>query len=189
MKCLLCARQPPNTDELREHYVTFHRVDPNNWFYKNLLECINEIFRAGKCLCCKDFIIMLHEKKNHNFIRHYEERQIKPFELKTMGIKQYGLITKHEISLYKHKDEYDFYDTESVVNDFLKNVKNRFVPNNDVIIKVGFTIENIQPTPIIISRYWSTKPYKTKYFNDYIFFSLKKNIEKRVITNGMSGNS
>ena len=70
------------------------------------------------------------------------------------------------------------------MNDFLKNVKNRFVPNNDVIIKVGFTIENFQlaleeiGTPIINSRYWSTEPYRTKYFKDYVFFSLKENIEK-----------
>ena len=48
------------------------------------------------------------------------------------------------------------------MTDFLSNVKNKFVTNNDVIIKVGFTIENIQPspeeigTPIINSRYWST---------------------------------
>ena len=68
---------------------------------------------------------------------------------------------------------------------FLSNVKNRFVANNDVIIKVGFTIENIQPsreeidTPIINSRYWSTEPYRTRYFNDYAFFSLKENIEKK----------
>ena len=80
------------------------------------------------------------------------------------------------------------------MNDFLKNVKYSFVPNNDIIIKVGFTIENTQPateigTPIINSRYWSTEPYKTKYFNDFVFFNLKENIEERVITNGMSGSS
>ena len=112
-----------------------------------------------------------------------------------MDMEQYGLITKYAISAYKHKDEYDFYDTESVVTDFLGNVKNRFVANNGVIIKVGFTIENIQPsleeigTPIINSRYWLTEPYRTRYFSDYVFFSLKENIEKRVIANGMSGSS
>ena len=26
MKCLVCARQLANTNDLREHYVTFHRV-------------------------------------------------------------------------------------------------------------------------------------------------------------------
>ena len=92
---------------------------------------------------------------------------MKPFELKPMDMEKYGLITKYAISTYKHRNEYDFYDAESVVTDFLNNVKNRFVANNNVIIKVGFTIENIQPlpreigTPIINSRYWSTEPYRT----------------------------
>ena len=91
-----------------------------------------------------------------------------------MDMEQYGLITKYAISTYKHKDECDFYDTESVVTDFLGNVKNRFVANNGVIIKVGFTIENIQPspeeigTPIINSIYWSID-----HVNGYVFFSLK----------------
>ena len=49
-----------------------------------------------------------------------------------MDMEQDGLITKYAISAYKHKDEYDFYDAESVVTDFLSNVKSRFVTNNDV---------------------------------------------------------
>ena len=56
-------------------------------------------------------------------------------------------------------------------------------------------IENIQPsvnenfTPIINTRYWSTEPYKTKYFNDYVFYGLREDILKRVIVNGISGSS
>ena len=86
-----------------------------------------------------------------------------------MDMEQYGLITKYAISAYKHKDyvsaykhkEYDFYDAESIVTDFLSNVKYKFVANNDEIIKVEFTTGNIQPSPeeidarIINSRYWS----------------------------------
>ena len=34
-----------------------------------------------------------------------------------------------------------------------------------------------------------TEPYRAKFFNDYIFFSLKENILKRVIVNRMSGSS
>ena len=34
-------------------------------------------------------------------------------------------ITKYTISAEKHKDEYDFYDAESVVTDFLSNVKKK----------------------------------------------------------------
>ena len=122
MKCLLCARQLPNTNDLREHYVTFHRVDPNNWFFQNLLECKNELFRAGKCLRCKDFITKLQQKKVLNFIRHYEDRQFNSFELKTMDIEQYGLITKYDILVYKHKDEYDFYDAEKIASNLIKTL-------------------------------------------------------------------
>ena len=135
------------------------------------------------------------EKTIRDFLRHYEDGQVKPFELKPMDLEQYGLITKYAISSYKYKDEYNFYDTESVVNDFLKNIKNKFVTNNHVTIKVGFTIENIQPSPeeigtsITNSGYWSTQPYRTCYFNDHAFFSLKVNKEKRVEANDMSGSS
>ena len=100
-------------------------------------------------------------------------------------MEQYGLITKYAISAYKHKDEYDFYDAESIVTDFLSNVRYKFVANNDEIIKVEFTIENIQPSseeidaPIINSRYWSTEPYRSRYFNDYVSFSLTENIERK----------
>ena len=48
MKCLLCVRQLPNTNDLTEHYVTFHRVDPNNCFFKNLMECKNEFWKSWK---------------------------------------------------------------------------------------------------------------------------------------------
>ena len=43
----------------------------------------------------------------------------------------------------------------------------------------GFSLENIKPSlfeneePIAGSRYWSTEPYQTRSFNDYIYFSLR----------------
>ena len=94
------------------------------------MECKNEFFKPGKCLRCEDFIATLQEKKVHDFIRHYDDGKSKPFELQTMDVEKYGLITKCGISVYRHKYEYDFYDAESAVNDFLRNVKNRFVPND-----------------------------------------------------------
>ena len=56
-------------------------------------------------------------------------------------------------------------------------------------------IENIQQTvqenlrPIVNTRYWTTEPFKTTYFNDSIFYSLRENILKRVVVNGMSRGS
>ena len=61
--------------------------------------------------------------------------------------------------------------------------------------KWGFLIETIQLSlqenlvPVANTRYWTTEPFKTKYFNDYIFYSLRENILKRVIVNGMSWSS
>ena len=86
---------------------------------------------------------------------------------------------------------------ESLVDDFLLNVKIGL--NNlsigDFIIKCGFSLENIQPfrfeneEPAVNSRYLSTDPFQTKSFNDYIYFSLREGILKRVINNGMAGSS
>ena len=39
------------------------------------------------------------------------------------------------------------------------------------------------------TRYWTTETYDGIYFNDFIFFSLKADILKRVIVNQMSGSS
>ena len=81
MKCLLCSQEPANINDLAEHFVNFHRVDPDNWFLKNLFVSKKEIFRPGKCLRCTDIIATLEEKKIHDFIRHYEDGQVKPFKL------------------------------------------------------------------------------------------------------------
>ena len=45
-----------------------------------------------------------------------------------------------------------------------------------------FLLENMQPTPVetdvLISNLRLKNAYKAKYFNDYLFFSLKNNIRK-----------
>ena len=39
------------------------------------------------------------------------------------------------------------------------------------------------------TRYWTTETYDSIYFNDFILYSLKADILKRVIINQMSGSS
>ena len=66
---------------------------------------------------------------------------------------------------------------------------------DEVLLKCGFLIENIQQPvqenirPIVNTSYWTTEPFRTTYFYDHIFYSLRENILKRVILNGMSDNS
>ena len=92
----------------------------------------------------------------------------------------------------KHSSCYNFEDGEDTVNSFLNNVRSKFKPSTEVLIKCGFSIENLQSVPVdsgepIVSiNYWTTGPHKTTYFNDDLFFGLIYNILKRVIVTGQS---
>ena len=56
-------------------------------------------------------------------------------------------------------------------------------------------IENIQQCalenlrPFLNTRHWVTDVYKATYFNNFVFYGLRKNILSEVIVNGMSGSS
>ena len=97
----------------------------------------------------------------------------------------------------KHLDEYDFYNAEEIVEDFLFNVKRVFKPSNNVLFKGDFSIENIQTallsSPDIVDiksfRYWSTNVYKGVHFNDFIVSEIRNDILKRVINNNLTGSS
>lgn len=71
--------------------------------------------------------------------------------------------------------------------------------NSDLIlkffIKCDFLIKNLQPAPtdsgepIVNIKYWTSEPYTTNYFNDYLFFSFKNDRLNRVIVNGQKDSS
>ena len=90
---------------------------------------------------------------------------------------------------------YSFRKSEEVANDFLSNVRSNIKANGEVMIKHGFSIENIQPAPteysvpVLNIWYWSTEPYKMKYFNGFIFYSFKEEILKQVNNYDMSSSS
>ena len=79
---------------------------------------------------------------------------------------------------------------------FLAEIKKYvFRYNNDVLIRAGFSIENIQQAlsdysePLLQTRYWSTEPLLTKSFNDFVSLKLRESILKRVINNRLSGSA
>ena len=82
-------------------------------------------------------------------------------------------------SMKLHSHDYNFYNAEKLVDDFLLNVKNRVGRSDNIFfIKCVFSLENIQLSPIeneqLIknSRYRSTESHQTKLFNDFVYFSL-----------------
>ena len=142
-----------------------------------------------------EFLPTTYFKKAHDVLIHYGSGR-NVFEEKPVDYGVIGEIQKYQITFREHSNDYDFYNSESLVDDFLLNVKNRIKrSDNDFIIRYGFLLENIQTSsfgneePIASSQYWSTEPYKTRSFNGYIYFSLREGILKRVINNDMTGSS
>ena len=89
-----------------------------------------------------------------------------------------------------------FFNSEKLGDEFLLSVKSKiFRSNTDFYIRCGFSLENVpapltdDDVPLTNSRYCSTELIQTKSFNDFVFFSLRESILKRIINNGLTGSS
>ena len=71
MKCLCCDHCFADQQSLKNHYVDFHNVDENNYFFSKLFTRDN-IFVPRKCFSCDHFFINRRDQKNHNFLSHYQ---------------------------------------------------------------------------------------------------------------------
>ena len=183
MKCLLCGIVADKEDMIK-HYINFHKVDPQNYFFKYLFLTNNEPL-CIECCRCNEFITTKEHQRRHNFLEHYSDGKKLPFEEKPTEIKNIQGFTTYEISFEKHADYYSFSVPGALIEEFLLNVRHRFkAVGQDVSIKCGFSIQNIQPPPttytvaMVDSRYWSTDVYRTTYFNDHVLSSLSNDIKK-----------
>ena len=180
---------------MEKHYLFYHTVDPNNYFFKDLFLCDNGALLVNYTRC-DDFISTKQHPRQHNFLMNYENGKEMPVEKKTLDIVETKYMVKYEISYEKHSDYYNFFSSEDLIEDFLTNVRIGFKTTDyEVSIMCGFSIQNLQGSPTLInvlisnSRYWSTSVYRTVYFNDHVYFQLGQDIRKRVIINGLSGSS
>ena len=201
MQCLLCNQKLTNIKNLKEHYIKSHEVNENNVFFKRLIgqKKKNVMYRRN-CNHCNEFVFV--NKAKHDFLKHYmigsgnvndgnDDDDARP-----LNVTNSGVIKKLEITFKEHSSYYDFFDSEAVVDGFLAEIKNYvFRYNNDVLIRAGFSIENVQQPlndylePLVQTRYWSTEPLLTKSFNDFISFKLRESILKRVVNNRLSGSA
>ena len=211
MECVLCTTT--NIENIIEHYIKFHKVDENNVFFKKFInrKKKNVVYRR-KCNLCNEFV--LFDKAKHDFVKHYPKGIVhagygsssgsgsgSDFSSKSGGkpltVTSLGTVKKIEITFKEHSSDYDFYDSVALVDTFLAEVKD-LVPRykNDVLIRAGFSIENVQQVlsdnyaePLVQTRYWSTEPFQAKSFNDFISFKIRESILKRVINNNLSGSA
>ena len=145
MKCLLCNFKSNEKSEVENHYLNFHNVDKNNIFFQRLFHEKNNVFHGRKCVRCEEFIPTTKFKLYHDFLKHYSDGK-NVIEEKAVLVSNIGKITKFKISYEKHSSYYDFYNSESIVNEFLFNVKNKIQRSDvDFLIRSGFSLENIQP--------------------------------------------
>ena len=194
MKCLLCSSNYDDNHKLIEHYINYHNIDRDNYFFKQLVNFKNSSY-LKKCHRCDKFLITKKEKVQHDFLKHYNLGNEIPFEEKPLDIISYPSLTIYKIEYKEHHREYSFNNSENCVDSFLRNVKSKFKATNKKWFKCSFTIENTQNAysdnfqDLISTRYWTTETYDGIYFNDFILYSLKADILKRVIVNQMSGSS
>ena len=199
MQCLICNQKLTSRENLKDHYINSHKVNKNNSFFKKLIDQKkkNVMYRRN-CNYCDEFVFV--NKAEHDFLKHYmigsgndenDDDTVRPLNVTSLGV-----IKKFEITFREHSTHYDFFDSVALVDGFLAEIKNYvFRYNNDVLIRAGFSIENIQQAlsdysmPLVQTRYWSTEPLLTKSFNDFISFKLRESILKRVVNNRLSGSA
>ena len=194
MKCLLCSSKFKDQKDLLDHYLSYHNIDENNWFFQKLFQTKNKTLFTN-CLRCNEFLATEKQKVVHNFLKHYDDGKTIPFEEKPLDIVRYPALTIYSIEIQKHITFYKFYDSENCVEDFLRNVKYRFKSTSKKWFKCSFNIENIQNSihpdlqTLLNTRYWTTQTYDSTYFNNFIFFGLRQDILNRVIINTMPGSA
>ena len=69
MKCLLCSFVSNDSEDLKEHYIDFYKVDRDNHFFVFCLSFY--VFRLRKCLRCNEFLLNHRFKINHDFLVNY----------------------------------------------------------------------------------------------------------------------
>ena len=135
MNCLLGNYKSPDVNNEKKHYTSYHRINPANFFFLQLFNQENKLV-CKECLRCHEFLTTKAFMEKHNFLKHYSDGEKKPAEYKTIDIIRKKDITIYQISFEKHSNEYDFFNAEEVVDDFLFNVKNLFEPSMIVFLRV-----------------------------------------------------
>ena len=102
-----------------------------------------------------------------------------------------GPIKYFSINYNQHKNFYNFLG-EQIVDDFLDSVHSRFVSDGEYKLRGYAEIINRQQGDFLIAqstRVWLTNTYTGRYFNNFVKNSVKREIVKRIIFNGLTGSS
>ena len=107
-------------------------------FSKKLFQAKNKILLKN-CVRCSKFLTAEKHKPTHDFLEHYNSGKNIPFEEKPFDTSKFPGLTIYSIDFQKHNNFYNFYNSEKCVDDFLNNVKYKFVPSQKIGLSIRFT--------------------------------------------------
>ena len=81
-------------EELIEHYISYHKINPENYFFLGLFKGENGLF-CKECIRCNEFLTTKAEVKKHNFLKHYLAGEQEPAVFKPID-----LIRNKDITIY-----------------------------------------------------------------------------------------
>ena len=124
-------------------------------------------------------------KNIHNFVNYYIEGREGSFKDKPVNTVNKGITPSLMIMFDDHNKDYNFFDLNTITDQFLANVRLKFrTANNIVRIKWSFSLINIQSSVqnqdanLRSTIFWSREVCDNIYLNDYVYFSLKREIRK-----------
>ena len=131
-------------------------------------------------------------RKSHTVLLHYNQMggNMRNQQL-PINILRRGAIKYFSINYNQHKNFYNFFQ-EQIVDDFLNSVYKRLDTNDQYKIQGYAETINQQQGEFIIAestRVWLTNTYTASHFNEYVHSSIKSEIVKRIIVNGLTGSS
>ena len=92
-----------------------------------------------------------------------------------------------------HSNFYNFFDAGKTVDDFLKAVKQKFIPTDNVEVQGSIYLVKYQPAQsnVIIElkdkRIWLTDVYRYVFFYQFVKQKIMEGFMRRVIVNGLIG--
>ena len=137
MNCLSSFHDNKLFNKLFKHYVDFHNIKTTSYLLKTLFETDDKSIFKRKCNICDEIFHTEREIKNHNFLKHFQigGSQDKPLNV----LKRQGFII-YSINFEQHNADYDFYNSEKIVDELLEAVDKKFMVGDQVEVQCAFSL-------------------------------------------------
>lgn len=118
-----------------------------SFFKKKIKRRINiddKAFNMEKCRYCNEIQFKDKLRHIHHFVRHYESEKEEPFHDKPLIMWRLGRIQFYKINYEPLKNDFNFFDSDSIIDQYLVNVKRKFTAGNAKMkIKCFFFFVNV----------------------------------------------